>query len=289
MKISMLMPTLNRRELMYAAVKSILAQTYKDFEIIIVDQSDCSNETISDLDQRIKYYHIDEKGLSHARNVGLSYVTGDIVGLMDDDAYYTEHVLESIAKKFQNSDIGFVSGVVMDPIDDKITLPGMDNRPKEINSLNILKCCISPSMFLRANLVKKLGFDEDLGIGCFWGSAEETDIALQYLYNDMKGYFEPSIIVRHKGDDPKTISMDKLRSYSRGFGAVCCKHSHMYRNRKMLYLFFRALFRAAGGLVLGIMKADKQMIHYYIVSLVSKLEGYKSYKTQRIINVEKYS
>ena len=36
MKISMLMPTLNRRELMYVAVKSILAQTYKDFEIVIV-------------------------------------------------------------------------------------------------------------------------------------------------------------------------------------------------------------------------------------------------------------
>lgn len=286
-KVSMLMPTLNRRELMFKAVKSILSQTYQNFEIIIIDQSDVCNEDICKLDSRIKYFYIREKGLSHARNVGLKYVTGEIVGLMDDDAIYPESVLQKVVSKFSSDkSIGFLSGVVMDPDKEKITLAGMDNKPKKITRLNVFKCCISPSMFLLADFAKKIMFDENLGIGSFWGSAEETDHVLMYIYQGLVGAFDPSIIIYHKGDDKHTISFLKLQSYSRGFGACCCKHYRLFHNKTMLWLYLRSLIRAIVGIVLSCIKLDRHMILYYKKSLFSKMEGYKTYKLQVIVNEE---
>ena len=56
MKVSMLLATLNRRELMLNAIQSILCQNYQEFEIIVIDQSDVENSDIVVLDSRIRYF-----------------------------------------------------------------------------------------------------------------------------------------------------------------------------------------------------------------------------------------
>ncbi len=279
MKISMLMATLNRRSLMLTAIDSILKQTYQDFEIIVIDQSDEDNSDILNNDKRIKYVHITQKGLSHARNVGLDLVEGDIVGLMDDDALYSENVLENINQLFENDkSLGLVAGAVVDINTNKISLRGMGDKQKKIKKSNIFKCCISPSMFIKSDILLKIRFDENFGIGCFWGSAEETDVALKVLYNNYKAVFCPSIIVYHPGSDKMTIPLEKVEKYSRGFGAVCAKHRYSFNNRTMTYLYFRALFRAFVGYNLSLLKFSSHMKRYYKCSINGKKEGYKSYK-----------
>lgn len=86
-KFSLLIATLNRPKILQTCVKGLLNQTYDNYEIIIIDQSDKEfrNDSIAEIDNRITYIHIDEKGLSHARNIGLQCVTGDYVCLIDDD------------------------------------------------------------------------------------------------------------------------------------------------------------------------------------------------------------
>lgn len=281
MKISMLMPTLNRRKQMITAIDSILTQGYQNFEIIVVDQSDHDNSDIKEWDQRINYIHLDIKGLSHARNVGLNYVTGDIIGLMDDDAVYERDALEKVNKMFSTStDLGLLAGMVIDPETNQISLRGMKKRRMAVTKTNIFKCCISPSMFFKSDLLAADKFDERFGIGCYWGSAEETDVALKVIYKNLVAIYDPEILVKHPGSSKKDLPLKKLESYSRGYGAVCAKHSLQYHNTTMRYLYFRALFRSMGGLMISMLCLDKHMIDYYKISIRGKIEGYHSYRME---------
>lgn len=279
MKISMLMATLNRRELMLNAVNSILGQSFQNFEIIIVDQSEISNADVAEIDPRINYIHITRKGLSLARNEGIKHITGDIVGLMDDDATYSDDVLNKVNYEFErNSNLGLVSGAVVDPSTKKISLRGMGETRQKITRKNIFRCSISPSMFIKKDVFLKNNFDEEFGLGAFWGSAEETDLALRILYENYEATFCPDIIVYHPSCDRKDVPLTKLESYSRGFGAICAKHIYLYGNKTMRYLYRRALFRALGGYILSALKASKHMCQYFRISYKAKREGYKSYK-----------
>jgi len=75
LKVSVVIPTHNRPELLKRAIKSVLNQTYQDFEVIIVDDGDISAEDVvkSFSNSRIKYikHKIPHKGGSAARNTGI--------------------------------------------------------------------------------------------------------------------------------------------------------------------------------------------------------------------------
>ena len=284
MKVSLILATADRQELLMHAVVSILNQTYTNFEIIIIDQSDVFNNDVSKLDNRIKYYHINQRGLSMARNIGIKSVTGEVVGFMDDDAFYTESVLEnvvSIFKKNNNNDIGLVCGKVVDCQTGEIYLRGMDNKFKCINLNNVLKCCISAAMFIKADFLRNNMFDERFGVGRYWGSAEETDVALRLLYQGYKGVFDPKIVVKHPGCVKSELSFKKLESYSLGFGALVAKHILEYDNKRLMYMYILILLKQIVGIALSVFTLNMHMINYYVVSLEAKVKGYFSYKNYK--------
>ncbi|HKI77601.1 MAG TPA: glycosyltransferase [Ignavibacteriaceae bacterium] len=88
MKLSVLLTTYNCENYLYAAVSSILNQTFSEFEFIIVDDgSDDNTERVvkNIADERIKYYKIEHVGRSKALNYGLTKCNSDWVALMDGD------------------------------------------------------------------------------------------------------------------------------------------------------------------------------------------------------------
>ena len=91
-KVSVVITTYNRARLLPRAVNSVLAQTYDDYEIIIVD--DCSNDdtqqVISEFtDSRIHHFRHDiNRGLSAARNTGIANARGEYIAFLDDDDEY---------------------------------------------------------------------------------------------------------------------------------------------------------------------------------------------------------
>lgn len=86
MLISLIMPTLNRYDDIYLLMDSLENQTYKNFELIVVDQNDNSkvkeivDKYIDKLD--IKYIKSSKKGLSYNRNVGIDNAVGQIIGFL---------------------------------------------------------------------------------------------------------------------------------------------------------------------------------------------------------------
>ncbi|CUP17444.1 glycosyltransferase family 2 protein [Clostridium disporicum] len=94
-KISIIIPTYNRRLQLLECINSILKQTYKNFEIIVVD--DCSTdeteEYISKLlsDNRIKYLkNLKNSGPGYSRKVGFEKSSGEFIIFCDDDDYYID-------------------------------------------------------------------------------------------------------------------------------------------------------------------------------------------------------
>lgn len=95
MKISIIIPVYNVSAYLEQCVRSVQMQTYQDIEIILVDDgsTDASGSICDRLateDERIRVVHKRNGGLSDARNVGLSYATGEYVLFLDSDDYYAD-------------------------------------------------------------------------------------------------------------------------------------------------------------------------------------------------------
>lgn len=98
------MPVYNVQEYVEAAIKSVLNQTYKDFELIIVDDgsTDKSSEVISKYrsDSRVKIVSQKNRGLSAARNTGLKYAKGSYVYFIDSDDLINHNLFQLAIDEF---------------------------------------------------------------------------------------------------------------------------------------------------------------------------------------------
>ena len=93
--VSVVIPTYQRRELLPRAVSSVLAQTFQDFELIVVDDgsTDGTREALEGLDDRIHYRWQENRGVAAARNVGIRLGRGEIVAFLDsDDRWLPDHL-----------------------------------------------------------------------------------------------------------------------------------------------------------------------------------------------------
>ena len=117
MKISIITATWNSGATLRDTMESVLSQTYPDIEHIIVDGGSLDNtmEIVRELEPqyhgRLRYVSEQDKGLYDAMNKGLKMATGDIVGILNSDDFYTnEKVLEKVSKALDNKIIDAVYG-----------------------------------------------------------------------------------------------------------------------------------------------------------------------------------
>ena len=110
--ISVIIPVYNRVDVLERCVNSVLAQSYTDFEIILVDDgsTDGSEQLcfkLSSRDKRIRTAHIRHAGASAARNAGLVLSKGTYICFLDSDDYISQEMLERLYSHIQtlNADI----------------------------------------------------------------------------------------------------------------------------------------------------------------------------------------
>jgi glycosyl transferase family 2 len=85
--VSVIVPTFQRREYVQRAVRSVLAQTFTDFELIVVDDgsTDGTGDALVGLDRRLRYHWQPNRGVGAARNAGIGLARGGIVAFLDSD------------------------------------------------------------------------------------------------------------------------------------------------------------------------------------------------------------
>jgi glycosyltransferase involved in cell wall biosynthesis len=103
---SIITPTYNRATLLVETIKSVLDQTFKDFELIIVDDGSTDNtkEAVQPfLSTRIKYFYQQNKRQGAARNLGIKNASGEFVAFLDHDDLWSPIFLETYYKFIQNN------------------------------------------------------------------------------------------------------------------------------------------------------------------------------------------
>ncbi len=112
--VSVIIPSYNAEKFITEAIESVLNQTYKNIEIIIINDgsTDSSEEAINKylgLDDRIKYYKQVNQGVSATRNRGIELAQGEVLAFIDsDDAWEPENLEVKVKTLFADSDLYWV-------------------------------------------------------------------------------------------------------------------------------------------------------------------------------------
>jgi len=112
-KISVIVPVYNVEAYLERCVESILQQTYAHFELILINDgsTDSSGQICDRLAsqyENIKVYHIENAGVSNARNMGIQLATGSWVTFIDSDDFVTQDYLATLASAAEGLNVGFV-------------------------------------------------------------------------------------------------------------------------------------------------------------------------------------
>ena len=114
MRVSVIIPTLNRDKYLLLSVQDMLAQDYDNFDIIVVDQSPAPTPEMQVLidanPDTLKYYNVDFKGLPQARNYGWQHSDAEIVLYIDDDIRSENDLIKHHVDCYSDPEIGMVAG-----------------------------------------------------------------------------------------------------------------------------------------------------------------------------------
>lgn len=115
--ISIIVPVYNTEKYLRRCIDSVLAQTFTDFELLLIDDGSTDfSPSICDeyarADKRIKTFHKPNGGVSSARNFGLDRANGEWVTFIDSDDYVTPSLLEDYALKFNTNADLYIQGYI---------------------------------------------------------------------------------------------------------------------------------------------------------------------------------
>ncbi|MCT2535121.1 glycosyltransferase family 2 protein [Aquibacillus koreensis] len=199
--ISLLLPTLaNSKQDLDRLFASLENQTNQAFELIIVSQAnhDDVDALLANFQFKSKHIKINQRGLSHARNVGLQQVEGKILTFTDDDCWYKEDAFSYIHRFFEDPSRQIACFQHKDYDKDLFPKPYPTQEQINLSKRRLLQQA-SIDIFVHMERVPayKDGFDETFGLGTTYKSGEEN-IYLMDLKN--KGYridYVPVLISYH--------------------------------------------------------------------------------------------
>lgn len=193
-------------------IQSIRAQTLPDWELIIVGQGPdpqlpALGAAAASEDRRIRYLHLEQRGLSRARNAALRVARGDVIAMTDDDCEARRDWLESLARYFECDPLtGVVGGSVIAPPTHGFPSVCLNWTPSDTVYDPLVDgprapagwCWFGANFALRPAIFERMGdFDEYLGAGAEFPSAEDVDYRLRLERSGIRMRSTPHAVVYH--------------------------------------------------------------------------------------------
>ncbi|MFA5770899.1 MAG: glycosyltransferase family 2 protein [Patescibacteria group bacterium] len=243
-KVSINLITYNRANYLKVAIESVLAQTFLDWELIVVD--DCSTDTTVDLikaysanDRRIKYFKNSINfGIGKSRNLALEFSTGKYIAVLDSDDYWADN--DKLQKQLNLLDSGeyiLVGGgcQIIDELGNKKNKYLNPQTDEQIRNIFLIKNPFVNSgvVFLKNAAIKSGGYDESLRVG------EDYDLFLK-LGCIGKMFNVPTVFVNYRKHE-QNVSRIKVVSALEDNITIIRRYKNDYPN--YFIAIFRRLFR----------------------------------------------
>ena len=218
--ISVIIPVYNRPAMLSEAIASVLRQTCRDFELIVVD--DGSTEDLSESQKIVEqaghnWIQSTNRGVSAARNLGVLQSSKKYLAFLDSDDYWLPKKLEMQIRFFesnrgfrinQTEEVWYRNGQHVNPCKHHQKPQG------DAFSVSLMLCAISPSaVMLERELFQEVGgFDEDLMV------CEDYDLWLRISARYPVGLVEDRLVCKRGGHNDQLShslpAMDRFRVYS---------------------------------------------------------------------------
>ncbi len=192
---SIILPTYNRHRLVENAIQSVLAQTFDDWELLVIDDGSSDKtfdvvETLILADKRLRYHFAKNRGLAEVRNLGLMMGTGRYFTFLDsDDEYKPEHLAARAEYLKRHTNVELLHGGV-----EIIGPVVVADKRDPTTRISISECVIGGTFVIRRDLAERLhGFRDLYGDDAdFFARADHAGANIQkidvrtYIYNRME-------------------------------------------------------------------------------------------------------
>jgi glycosyltransferase involved in cell wall biosynthesis len=268
--VSLVVYTLGRTESLRRLLASLKIQTYKNFELFVVDQNPPGylNEVLKRGRGAAAGRASFPKRASRARNRGLAEMHGSLLAFPDDDCWYREETLAYVVQRFERDpSLYFLSGRTVD-VKGQNSVSRFLTGDSAIVKHNAFIAGTSSSMFVRHALIKAIGgYNECLGVGADtpFKSGEETDLLLRCVEGGYKALFDHSLIIHR---DQVNVTHARQRAYLVGYGRVLKLH-----NYGLPYLASRIACSTLGG-TYRLARGDMQGALHRLIWLSGTMKGY---------------
>lgn len=274
--VSVIIPTYNRAHLLDISVKSVLNQSLRDFELLIIDDGSTDNtreKVLSFNDERIRYIYKKNSGVASARNVGINAAEGEYIAFLDDDDRWPQNFLETMVGGLQGrKEFGLaycrhkimIGGETVKTTDLALCVSGSVTVNLFRNSFILPSTCV----IAREDL-GETRFDEALV------TSEDSDFFLRFSVHT-KYMFMDDLIVE-KNETPESlankVNCNRIRSLERFYSKLGGKNlitlrtankkfSKSYRQTAQRYIKSRN-YKAASYLLLRAIRSYPYYLNFY--------------------------
>lgn len=236
--VSVVIPTFNRERTIKRAVDSVLNQTYKDIEVIVVD--DCSTDNTEKIimeynDSRLKYYKLNKNsGACVARNKGVELAKGEYIAFQDSDDSWDENKLEIQLNNMEknDSDVDFCMIKVVGEIENKTTIKPTSNDLKRIKKYGINKALCFQSFISTQSLIGKSECIKNIEFDIKMPRLQDYDLMIRLSSKYKVSITEKALVNLYVQNDSISKSNEKL---IKAINIMIEKdYNLIYKNRKIL-------------------------------------------------------
>ena len=236
--VTIIIPTYNRAQYIQRAIDSCLKQTYRNIEIIIIDDhsGDNTEKLIKNYkDKKIVYHRNEEnRGAPFCRNKGIQHAMGEYINFLDDDdILYTEKI-ELQVEKFKTSkvkNLGVVTAHVKYSREDIWKIKKNNKQGNIYNKLLNLYCIFgTESMLIKKEILDKInGFDVNLTAN------QEYDLSIRLAKETSFDYVDKVLSEKFNSNNQISFDFDKKLAATKYFYR---KYYMEFRNLGILYFLF---------------------------------------------------
>lgn len=268
---SLIVATKGRSGEVGALLESVLAQAPVEAEVIVVDQNgdDRLVAVLAPFLARLQLTHLRSSvaNANHARNLGLRHARAPLVLFPDDDCVLPAGVLARAASAFAaDPALGVLTGPAASP-DGGLGSGRWRDDSGGITLGNLWTSVIEFNLFLRRDVALALGgFDETLGPGTPFGSAEGNDLVARAIRSGLVARYDRDLRIVHPDKRLTPVAVERAALYGAGLGVALRRHAG-------IGTILPFLVRPLGGIALSLARGRLLAARYYAGTLRGRLRG----------------